>query len=232
MSVGTCGVKGSYYFKYYNNLVSSNMSPGTYSPWLMLSAVELLLISVLWAVYVSTHHEKLWTSKPLPKPQVTVLRVLQMLRKTSWQIKPQQIAYCCQWECIPQEVLHCPSNWLKGTFLPKMKASYLIVFGTPSRMVKVRAASGKPFWTYKRLNNCVALCRESDDILVVEKVVFYVTASTKTSSLSRHGGGETIQSPIYPKWLIACTSDLHHSTQHPKLHETRNFHFLGSFPFN
>ena len=32
--------------------------------------------------------------------------------------------------------------------------SYLVVFGAPSRMVKVRGACDKPCWTYKRLNNC------------------------------------------------------------------------------
>ena len=38
-------------------------------------------------------------------------------------------------------------NWsLEGQVHPKMKISYFVVFGTPSRMVKVRGACDKPFW--------------------------------------------------------------------------------------
>ena len=36
---------------------------------------------------------------------------------------------------------------LKGEVHQKMKMSHLVVFGEPSRMVKVRGACDKPFWT-------------------------------------------------------------------------------------
>ena len=39
-----------------------------------------------------------------------------------------------------------------------------------------------------------------------------------------------ISSLIYPKRFIACTSDLHHSTQRPKLYQILNFHFWVNFP--
>ena len=41
---------------------------------------------------------------------------------------------------------------IKRELHPKMKVSYLVVFGALSRMVKVRGACDKPFWVYKRLN--------------------------------------------------------------------------------
>ena len=44
----------------------------------------------------------------------------------------------------------------KGEVHPKIKVSYLVVFGVLSRMVKVRGACDKPFWVYKRLDK---LCR-------------------------------------------------------------------------
>ena len=59
------------------------------------------------------------------------------------------------------------SKRIKGEFHPKMKTSYLVVFGALSRMVKVRSACNKPFWTYKRLNNYAAPVLDSDDVLVV-----------------------------------------------------------------
>ena len=70
-----------------------------------------------------------------------------------------------------------------------MTTSYLVVFGVLSRMVKVRGACDKPFWIYKRLNNCAAPAPDSDDVLVVEEEVFLCAghakeATTKTSSLS------------------------------------------------
>ena len=55
-------------------------------------------------------------------------------------------------------------------------------------MVKVQGAYNKPFWIYKRLNNCAAPAPASDDVLVVEEEVFLCAghakeATTKTSSL-------------------------------------------------
>ena len=78
---------------------------------------------------------------------------------------------------------------LKGEVHPKMITSYLLVFWALSRMVKVRGACDKPFWMYKRLNNCAAPTPDSDDFLVVEEEVFLCVgdakeANTKTSSLS------------------------------------------------
>ena len=91
-------------------------------------------------------------------------------------------------------------------------------------MVKVRGACDKPFWIYKRLNNCTASGPDSDDVLVVEEEMFLCAghakeATTKTSSLS---GPEAVQlfNRLYiQKRLIACTSDLHHSTQHLEYYE-------------
>ena len=40
----------------------------------------------------------------------------------------------------------------KGEVHPKMKVSYLVVFGALSRMVKVRVACNKPFWVYMQIN--------------------------------------------------------------------------------
>ena len=56
---------------------------------------------------------------------------------------------------------------VKGEAHPKMITSYLVVFGALSRMVKARGACVKPFWIYKRLNNCAAPAPNSDDVLVV-----------------------------------------------------------------
>ena len=39
-------------------------------------------------------------------------------------------------------------RFLKGEVHSKMKVSYLVEFGTLSRMVKVRGACDKPFWVY------------------------------------------------------------------------------------
>ena len=93
--------------------------------------------------------------------------------------------------------------------------------------MKVRGACSKPFWIYKRLNNCAAPAPDRDDVLLVEEEVCLCAghakeATTKTSSLSGAGGGggdTIIPSLIYQKQLIACTSDLHHSTQRPKHYE-------------
>ena len=69
-----------------------------------------------------------------------------------------------------------------------MITSYLVVLGALSRMVKVRGACNKPFWIYKRLNNCAAPAPDSDDVLVVEEEAILCAghakeATTKTSSL-------------------------------------------------
>ena len=59
--------------------------------------------------------------------------------------------------------------------------------------MKVRGAYNKPFWIYKRLNNCAAPAPASDDVLVVEEEVFILCgghakkATTKTSSLAGAG---------------------------------------------
>ena len=58
---------------------------------------------------------------------------------------------------------------LKGEVHPKMKVSYMVVFGALSRMVKVRGACYKPFWVYKRLNKLRRPAPEIDDVLVVEE---------------------------------------------------------------
>ena len=76
-----------------------------------------------------------------------------------------------------------------------MMTSYLVVFGALSRILKVRGACDKPFWIYKRLNNCAAPAPDSDDVLVVEKGVFLCVehakeATTKTSSLSGAGAAQ------------------------------------------
>ena len=45
-------------------------------------------------------------------------------------------------------------------------------------------------------------------------------ATTKTSSLAGAGAAQLFNGLYnYPKRLIACTSDLHHSTQRPKHYE-------------
>ena len=109
--------------------------------------------------------------------------------------------------------------------------------------MKVRGAYDKPFWIYKRLNNCAAPAPASDDVLAVEEEVFLCAghakeATTKTSSLSGAGGGggggaggAIIQSLIYPKRLIACTSDLHHSTQRPEHYGIGSYYFWVNIPF-
>ena len=84
------------------------------------------------------------------------------------------------------------NGWLKGEVHPTMITSYLVVFGELSRMVKVRGGRDKPFWIYKRLNNCAAPAPDSDDVLVVEEEAFLCVghakeATTKTSSLSGAG---------------------------------------------
>ena len=73
-----------------------------------------------------------------------------------------------------------------------MITSYLVVFGALSRMVKVRGACDKPFWIYKRLNNCGAPAPDSDDVLVVEEEVFLCVGHAKeatTKTLSQSGAG-------------------------------------------
>ena len=84
---------------------------------------------------------------------------------------------------------------IKGEVHPKMITSYLVVFGALSRMVKVRGACYKPFWIYKRLNNCAAPAPASDDVLVVEKEVFLCAghskeATAETSSLAGAGAAQ------------------------------------------
>ena len=44
------------------------------------------------------------------------------------------------------------------------------------------------------------------------------------------GVGAIIQLLMYPKQLIACTSDLHHLTQCPKHYEIWRFYFWVNFP--
>ena len=52
----------------------------------------------------------------------------------------------------------------KGEVHPKMKISYLVVFGALNRMVKVLGACDKPFWAYKRLNKSCRPRQEVDDV--------------------------------------------------------------------
>ena len=120
---------------------------------------------------------------------------------------------------------------IEGEVHPKMITSNLVVFRALSRMVKVRGACDKPFRIYERLNNCTAPAPDCDDVLVVEEEAFLCAghtkvAATKTSSLS--GAGRRNKSLIYPTRHIACTSDLHHLTQHPEHYEMRSF--LGELP--
>ena len=66
--------------------------------------------------------------------------------------------------------------------------------------MKVRGAYNKPFWIYKRLNNCAAPppppAPASDDVLAVEEEVFFFVwghaqkATTKTSSLAGAGAAQ------------------------------------------
>ena len=76
---------------------------------------------------------------------------------------------------------------------------------------------------YTILNNCAAPVPASDDVLVGEEEVFYVRGMPRKLPLKRchwpARGGAIIQSLVYPKRLIACTSDLHHSTQRPEHYE-------------
>ena len=74
----------------------------------------------------------------------------------------------------------------------------------------------------KRLNNFAAPAPASDDVSVEDEEVFYVRGMPRKLPLKRHHwparGDASIQWLIYryPKRLIACTSDLHHSTQRPE----------------
>ena len=87
-------------------------------------------------------------------------------------------------------------------------------------MVKIRGACDKSFWIYKQLNKCATTALDSDDVLVVEEEAFLcVEYGHKTVITVWRGGGEIIESLIYPILLIACTSDLHHSTQRPEHYE-------------
>ena len=54
----------------------------------------------------------------------------------------------------------------KGEIHPKMITSHLVVFVTLSRMVMVQGACRKPFWIYKRLDNCAACAPNCDDVLM------------------------------------------------------------------
>ena len=84
---------------------------------------------------------------------------------------------------------------IKGEVHPKMiKFISGSVHGAESNG-KVRGAYDKPFWIYKRLNNCAAPTSDSDDVLVVEEEVFLCAghakeATTKTSSLSGAGAAQ------------------------------------------
>ena len=83
---------------------------------------------------------------------------------------------------------------IKGEVHSKMLASYFLVFGALSRMLKVRGACGKPFWINKQLNNCAAPAPDSDDVLVVAPLACPAhknvsSSTTKTSALSGAGGG-------------------------------------------
>ena len=76
-----------------------------------------------------------------------------------------------------------------------MITSYLVVFGALSRMVKVQGACAKPFWIYRRLNNCATPAPDSDDVLVAEEEACLCAghakeATTKTSSLSSAGAAQ------------------------------------------
>ena len=53
-------------------------------------------------------------------------------------------------------------------------------------MVKVRGAYNKPFWIYKRLNNCAAPAPASDDVLVVEEEVFLCAGHAKEAGPFGH----------------------------------------------
>ena len=84
---------------------------------------------------------------------------------------------------------------LKGEVHPKMITSYPVVFGVLSQMVTVRGACDKPFWIYKRLDNCAPVL-DSDDVLVVASLACPAhkndpSSTTKTSSLGSVEG-ETV----------------------------------------
>ena len=91
---------------------------------------------------------------------------------------------------------------LKGEVQPKMITLYLVlvVFGALSRMVNVRGTYDKPFWIYKRLNNCAAPAPASDDVLVVASLACPSHTNTSFSTTKRHHrparGGAIIQSLI------------------------------------
>ena len=70
--------------------------------------------------------------------------------------------------------------------------------------MKVQGAYDKPFWMYKRLNNCAAPTPASDDVLVVEEEVFLCAglakeATTKTSSLAGVGAAQLFLHAQYTK---------------------------------
>ena len=55
-----------------------------------------------------------------------------------------------------KQTANCPTTAkLKGKFT-KNDNSYPVVLVALSQMVKVRGACDKPFWIYKRLNDCAA----------------------------------------------------------------------------
>ena len=47
--------------------------------------------------------------------------------------------------------------------------------------MKVRGACDKPFWIYRRLNNCAAPVPDSDDVLVVEEEAFFMCRACQGS---------------------------------------------------
>ena len=109
-----------------------------------------------------------------------------------------------------QKKRQCVARVIKGEAHPKMKT-------------KVRGACDKPFLIYKRLNNCAVPVLDSDDVLVVEEEAFYVWGMPWQLPLKRHHypvRGRHNYSVTYPKLLIACTSDLRHSTQCPGHYKT------------
>ena len=130
---------------------------------------------------------------------------------------------------LPIYDLLCTSSqfFIKGEVhgdTQKMITSYIVVFGALSRMVKVRGAYDKRFWIYKRLNNCAAPAPASDDVLVVTSLACPAhkntsSSTTKTSSLAGAAAGQLFNRLYIQKRLIACTSDLHHSTQRPDHYE-------------
>ena len=100
--------------------------------------------------------------------------------------------------------------------------------------MKVRGAYDKPFWIYKRLNNCAAPAPDSDDVLVVASLACPAhkntfSSTTKTSSLA--GAGRRNYSIAY----ISKTAYRMHLGPSPFDSATRTLRdmklsFLGELP--